>query len=66
MFVDILPFYLIPLAVSVVFILLGATVRILREYERAVVFTRGRFERVRGPGLVLLSTGPLFQHRGGP
>jgi hypothetical protein len=29
-------------------------VRILREYERAVVFTLGRFEKVRGPGLVLL------------
>jgi regulator of protease activity HflC (stomatin/prohibitin superfamily) len=54
MFADILPFYLIPLAVIVVFILLGATVRILREYERAVVFTLGRFDRVKGPGLVLL------------
>ena len=31
-----------------------ASVRILREYERAVVFTLGRFERVKGPGLVLL------------
>jgi regulator of protease activity HflC (stomatin/prohibitin superfamily) len=29
-------------------------VKILREYERAVVFTLGRFERVKGPGLVLL------------
>jgi regulator of protease activity HflC (stomatin/prohibitin superfamily) len=28
--------------------------RILREYERAVVFTLGRFQRVKGPGLVLL------------
>ena len=31
-----------------------ASVRILREYDRAVVFTLGRFERVKGPGLVLL------------
>src|ERR1700691_5586482 len=31
-----------------------ASVRILREYERAVVFTLGRFEKVKGPGLVLL------------
>src|SRR5277367_6680663 len=31
-----------------------ASVRILREYERAVVFTLGRFERIKGPGLVLL------------
>jgi regulator of protease activity HflC (stomatin/prohibitin superfamily) len=34
--------------------LIGATIRILREYERAVVFTLGRFDRVKGPGLVLL------------
>ena len=31
-----------------------ASVRILREYERAVVFTLGRFQKVKGPGLVLL------------
>ena len=31
-----------------------ASVRILREYERAVVFTLGRFEAVKGPGLLLL------------
>jgi regulator of protease activity HflC (stomatin/prohibitin superfamily) len=54
MFTEILPFYLVPLLAVVVFILLGATVRILREYERAVVFTLGRFDRVKGPGLVLL------------
>src|ERR1700727_3121506 len=36
-----------------------ASVRILREYERAVVFTLGRFEAVKGPGLVLLI--PLSQ-----
>jgi regulator of protease activity HflC (stomatin/prohibitin superfamily) len=31
-----------------------ATVKILREYERAVVFTLGRFQKVKGPGLVIL------------
>jgi regulator of protease activity HflC (stomatin/prohibitin superfamily) len=36
------------------FVLITGTVKILREYERAVVFTLGRFNRVRGPGLVLL------------
>lgn len=47
-------------AVLVVLVLLvglyivAASVKILREYERAVVFTLGRFERVKGPGLVLL------------
>jgi regulator of protease activity HflC (stomatin/prohibitin superfamily) len=34
--------------------LLTSAVKILREYERAVVFTLGRFRGVRGPGLVLL------------
>jgi regulator of protease activity HflC (stomatin/prohibitin superfamily) len=30
------------------------SVKILREYERAVVFTLGRFTGVKGPGLVLI------------
>jgi regulator of protease activity HflC (stomatin/prohibitin superfamily) len=34
--------------------LFAASVRILREYERGVVFTLGRFWKVKGPGLVLL------------
>ena len=33
---------------------LAASVRILREYERGVVFMLGRFWKVKGPGLVLL------------
>ena len=31
--------------------------RILREYERAVVFTLGRFWKVKGPGLILIIPG---------
>ena len=38
-------------------LLLAASVRILREYERAVVFMLGRFQAVKGPGLVLLFPG---------
>ena len=34
--------------------LLASAVRILREYERGVVFTLGRFTGVKGPGLILL------------
>ncbi|MCM5569307.1 slipin family protein [Burkholderiaceae bacterium FT117] len=34
--------------------LLAASIRILREYERGVVFTLGRFTGVKGPGLILL------------
>jgi regulator of protease activity HflC (stomatin/prohibitin superfamily) len=39
--------------------LLAAAIRILREYERGVVFTLGRFTGVKGPGLILLI--PLVQ-----
>jgi len=46
--------YLIPIVVLALAAFVVASVRILREYERAVVFTLGRFERVKGPGLVLL------------
>src|SRR5438874_13831882 len=35
-------------------ILLASSIRILREYERGVVFTLGRFWKVKGPGLVLI------------
>ncbi|WP_372892480.1 slipin family protein [Rhodosalinus sp.] len=33
---------------------LAAAIRILREYERGVVFTLGRFTKVSGPGLVII------------
>jgi regulator of protease activity HflC (stomatin/prohibitin superfamily) len=42
------------LAVLVVLILLISSLRVLREYERGVVFMLGRFYRVKGPGLVLI------------
>jgi regulator of protease activity HflC (stomatin/prohibitin superfamily) len=45
--------YVLPI-VFLIGILLMASVKILREYERAVVFTFGRFQKVMGPGLVLL------------
>ena len=45
---------LTPLAVIVILVLITATVKILRQYERAVVFTLGRFQKVKGPGMVLL------------
>ncbi|WP_245491225.1 slipin family protein, partial [Mesorhizobium sp. M2A.F.Ca.ET.037.01.1.1] len=35
-------------------IFLAAAIRILREYERGVVFTLGRFTGVKGPGLIIL------------
>jgi regulator of protease activity HflC (stomatin/prohibitin superfamily) len=43
-----------PLALIVIVMLLFSAIKILRQYERAVVFTLGKFQNVRGPGLVLL------------
>ena len=51
--------YIMPFIVLLGVILLTASVRIVRQYERAVVFTLGRFQGVKGPGLVLLI--PFFQ-----
>ena len=41
-------------AAALVLIFLYASIRILREYERGVVFTLGRFTGTKGPGLFLL------------
>jgi regulator of protease activity HflC (stomatin/prohibitin superfamily) len=38
-------------------VLLGSSVRVLREYERGVVFRLGRVMKQRGPGLILLIPG---------
>jgi regulator of protease activity HflC (stomatin/prohibitin superfamily) len=38
----------------IVILFLYAGIRVLREYERAVMFTLGRFSGVRGPGLILM------------
>ncbi len=37
-----------------VIIFLWAAIKILREYERGVIFTLGRFTGVKGPGLIIL------------
>ncbi len=49
----------IGLIIVVVAALLAASVRILREYERGVVFQLGRFWSVKGPGLIFLI--PMLQ-----
>ncbi|MFC3608183.1 slipin family protein [Stutzerimonas tarimensis] len=43
--------------IAVLIALLVSTIRILREYERGVVFQLGRFWKVKGPGLILLIPG---------
>ncbi len=37
-----------------ILLVLASAVRVLREYERAVVFRLGRLEKTRGPGLIIL------------
>ncbi|GAB4179527.1 MAG: slipin family protein [Rhodocyclaceae bacterium] len=44
-------------AILVIVALAASGLRILREYERAVVFLLGRFWKVKGPGLVLIVPG---------
>ena len=41
-------------ALVIVIVLIAMSIKILREYERAVVFLLGRFQRVKGPGLILI------------
>jgi regulator of protease activity HflC (stomatin/prohibitin superfamily) len=43
--------------VALVMVLAGSSIRILREYERAVVFRLGRLLGIKGPGLILLIPG---------
>jgi len=44
--------YLLPIALII--LLLAASIRILPEYQRGVVFFLGRFQAVKGPGLIII------------
>ncbi|HMA88009.1 MAG TPA: slipin family protein [Burkholderiales bacterium] len=44
-------------ALIIVIVLVVSSLRILREYERGVVFMLGRFHKVKGPGLVVIIPG---------
>lgn len=44
----------IVLPIAVIALLLAYSIRILREYERAVVFLLGRLWKIKGPGLVII------------
>src|SRR5215207_2976740 len=57
-FIDATSLAYVVLAVLVL-ALLATAIKIMREYERAVLFTLGRFSGVRGPGLIILI--PLVQ-----
>jgi regulator of protease activity HflC (stomatin/prohibitin superfamily) len=52
-----LPFGFGSVALLFVIAVLVASLRILREYERGVVFLLGRFWKVKGPGLIIVVPG---------
>src|SRR6266545_2671468 len=47
------PYILVILGIAVILYLI-VSLRVLRQYERGVVFLLGKFEGVRGPGLTLI------------
>ena len=51
-----LQFGLAPLFLLLIFLVI-ASIKILREYERGVIFLLGRFWKVKGPGLVIVIPG---------
>ena len=52
-----MPVTTLGIAAVVIIIILYNTIKILKEYERGVVFFLGRFQKVKGPGLILLFPG---------
>ena len=48
------PFIILGLFIIFILMVLFSSVKILMEYERAVVLRLGRFAGVRGPGIILL------------
>ncbi len=46
--------YFLTTVVVVLVLLIANTIKILREYERGVIFTLGRFYKVKGPGLIIV------------
>jgi regulator of protease activity HflC (stomatin/prohibitin superfamily) len=52
-----LGFYIPLIVVALLFLM--AAIKILREYERGVIFTLGRFTGVKGPGLIIIV--PIIQ-----
>ncbi len=49
-----LPFYWIVIGIVLLVYFLGAAIKILKEYERGVIFRLGRVIPVKGPGLVII------------
>jgi regulator of protease activity HflC (stomatin/prohibitin superfamily) len=47
----------LPGLILIIFLFLFISLKILREYERGVIFFLGRFQRVKGPGLIIVIPG---------
>ncbi|MBI3611349.1 MAG: slipin family protein [Nitrospirae bacterium] len=47
----------LPGVIIVIFLFLFISLKILKEYERGVIFLLGRFQKVKGPGLIIVIPG---------
>ncbi len=52
-----MPFATTGLIAALAIVILYNTIKILKEYERGVIFFLGRFQTVKGPGLIILVPG---------
>jgi regulator of protease activity HflC (stomatin/prohibitin superfamily) len=52
-----MPYTTLTVSAVLAIVILYNTIKILREYERGVIFLLGRFQKVKGPGLILLIPG---------
>ena len=52
-----MPLAYVAIIAALVIVILYNTIKILKEYERGVVFFLGRFQKVKGPGLIILIPG---------
>jgi regulator of protease activity HflC (stomatin/prohibitin superfamily) len=49
-----MPFEVLAFILTLILVFFASAIKILREYERGVIFTLGRFTSVKGPGLILV------------
>jgi regulator of protease activity HflC (stomatin/prohibitin superfamily) len=49
-----MPFQIYAAIVVLVVLLLASAIKVLREYQRGVIFSLGRFWKVKGPGLIIV------------
>ncbi len=52
-----MPYATFGVIAALVIVILYNTIKILKEYERGVIFLLGRFQTVKGPGLIILFPG---------